>query len=375
MKTLAAVCIRRPVFAAMLVMAMVVIGIASYFRLGVDRFPAMDLPTVMVRTSLPGASPEEVEVLVSQRIEEVVNTVEGIDELRSVSGVGVSLVIITFKLEREIETAAADVRDRVATVLPELPVDAKPPVVFKQNNDSSPIVTFALSANRPLRELTEIADKLVRPQLERSSGVGDVEIVGGLQRAINVWADANRLAAYQLPISQVRNALASQNADLPGGNVTGTNREQTLRTMGRLVDPRMFSDLVIATRNGSPIRVRDIGYAEDGTKEQRTLSRLNGVPTVTIAVRRQSGANTVAVIEAAKVSMTRIATQLPPDVKLEVIRDQSRYIYAALHEIDVHLVLGSILACLVVLAFMRDWRSTIIAGVAIPASVISTFGM
>jgi HAE1 family hydrophobic/amphiphilic exporter-1 len=375
MKTLAAVCIRRPVFAAMLVMAMVVVGIASYFRLGVDRFPAMDLPTVMVRTSLPGASPEEVEVLVSQRIEEVVNTVEGIDELRSVSGSGISLVIVTFKLERQIETATQDVRDRVATVLADLPVDAKPPVVQKQDNDSSPIVTFAISANRPLRELTEIADKLVRPQLERSSGVGDVEIVGGLQRAINVWADANRLAAYQLPISQVRNALASQNADLPGGNVTGTTREQTLRTMGRLVDPRMFGDLVISTRNGAPIRVRDIGYAEDGTKEQRSLSRLNGVPTVTIAVRRQSGANTVAVIEAAKASIARIATQLPPDVKLEVIRDQSRYIYAALHEIDLHLVLGSILACLVVLAFMRDWRSTIIAGVAIPASVISTFGM
>jgi HAE1 family hydrophobic/amphiphilic exporter-1 len=375
MKTLAAVCIRRPVFATMLVMAMVVIGIASYFRLGVDRFPAMDLPTVLVRTTLPGASPEEVEVLVSQRIEEAVNTVEGIDELRSVSGAGVSLVLVTFKLERQIESATQDVRDRVATVVAELPVDAKPPVVFKQDNDSSPIVTFAISANRPLRELTEIADKLVRPQLERSSGVGDVEIVGGLERAINVWVDANRLAAYQLPITTVRSALASQNADLPGGNVTGTTREQTLRTMGRLVDPHMFSDLVIATRNGSPIRVRDIGTAEDGTKEQRTLSRLNGVPTVTIAVRRQSGANTVAVIEAAKASIARIATQLPADVKLEVIRDQSRYIYAALHEIDLHLVLGSILACLVVLAFMRDWRSTIIAGVAIPASVISTFGM
>jgi HAE1 family hydrophobic/amphiphilic exporter-1 len=375
MKTLAAVCIRRPVFATMLVMAMVVVGIASYFRLGVDRFPAMDLPTVMVRTSLPGASPEEVEVLVSQRIEEVVNTVEGIDELRSVSGAGISLVIVTFKLERDIESATQDVRDRVATVLSQLPVDAKPPVVAKFDNDSSPVVTFAVSANRPLRELTEIADKLIRPQLERSSGVGDVEIVGGLERAINIWVDANRLAAYQLPITTVRNALVSQNADLPGGNVTGATREQTIRTMGRLVDPRMFSDLVVSTRNGAPIRVRDIGWAEDGTKEQRTLSRLNGVPTVTIAVRRQSGANTVAVIEAAKVSVARIRQQLPPDVQLEVIRDQSRYIYAALHEIDTHLVLGSILACLVVLAFMRDWRSTIIAGIAIPASVISTFGM
>ena len=173
----------------------------------------------------------------------------------------------------------------------------------------------------------------------------------------------------------MRDALAQQNADLPGGNVTGATREQTLRTMGRVVDPRAFGDLVIATRNGVPIRVRDIGWAEDGTKEQRSIARLNGVPTVTLAIRRQTGSNTVAVIEAVKRSIERVKPQIPADVTLEVIRDQSRYIYAALHEINVHLVLGSILACLVVFAFMRSWRATVIAGVAIPASVISSFGM
>ena len=375
MKKLAAVCIERPVFAAMLIMCLVVVGTASYVRLGVDRFPAIDLPSVVTRTQLPGASPEEVEVLVSQQIEEVVNTVQSLDELRSISGAGSSVVFATFSLDRDIEAATQDVRDRVATVLTRLPRDVRPPVVAKFDSEFAPMLSIAVSANRPLRELTEIADKLIKPFLERSAGVGEVEIVGGLERAINVWIDADRLAAYQLPITAVRDALASQNADLPGGNVTGTTREQTLRTMGRVVDPRAFGDLVIATRNGVPIRVRDIGWAEDGTKEQRSIARLNGVPTVTLAIRRQTGANTVAVIEAVKRNLERVRPQIPGDVALDVIRDQSRYIYAALHEINVHLVLGSVLACLVVFAFMRSWRATVIAGVAIPASVISTFGM
>jgi HAE1 family hydrophobic/amphiphilic exporter-1 len=375
MKKLAAICIERPVFAAMLILGLVVVGSASYMRLGVDRFPAMDLPSVFIRTMLPGASPEEVEVLISQPIEEAVNTVQGLDELRSISGAGSSIVIATFQLDRDIEAATQDVRDRIATVLARLPRDVRPPIVGKADNDSSPVMTIALSANRPLRELTEIADKVVKPFLERSAGVGEVEIIGGLERAINVWVDADRLAAYQLPITAVRDALARQNADLPGGNVTGTTREQTLRTMGRVVDPKAFGDLMIAERTGIPIRVRDIGLAEDGTKEQRSIARLNGVPTVTLGIRRQTGSNTVAVIEAVKRNLERVQPQVPADVTLEVIRDQSRYIYAALHEINVHLVLGSVLACLVVFAFMRSWRATLIAGVAIPASVVSTFGM
>src|SRR5438445_13720611 len=216
---------------------------------------------------------------------------------------------------------------------------------------------------------------VARPQLERSPGVGEVRIVGGLPRAINVWVDADRLAAYQLPITSVRDALVRQNADLPGGNVTSGLNEASLRTMGRMAEPKAFNDLVVANLAGSPVRVRDIGFAEDGTKEQRSAARLNGVPTVMLEVRRQSGENTVAVIEGVKAKLARLREQVPPDVRLEVIRDQSRYIYAALHEINLHLVLGSILASLVVLAFMRSWRSTFIAAVAIPTSVISAFGM
>jgi len=236
-------------------------------------------------------------------------------------------------------------------------------------------MTIALSADRSLRELTELGDKMVRPQLERVGGVGEVRVVGGLDRAINVWIDSERLAAYQISISQVRQAIERQNADVPGGNVTTGKEELTLRTLGRFTDPRQFNELVVANVNGAPIKLRDVGRVEDGTKEQRSFSRLNGVPTVTLDIRRQSGANTVEVIKGLKEAMPRVVAQLPEDVKVEVIRDQSRYIESALHEIQVHLILGSILASLVVLIFMRSWRSTLIAAVAIPCSVISTFGM
>ena len=375
MQKLAEICIARPIFAAMLVLALVVVGAAAYFNLGVDRFPAVDLPTVTVRTSLPGGAPEDVESEISEQIEEAVNTVEGITELRSVSTSGTSVVIATFRLDRNVDSAAQDVRDRVQAVLRNLPVGTDPPTIAKQDNDSTPVLSIALSADRSVRELTEVADKVVRVQLERASGVGEVRVVGGQQRAIKIWVNADRLAAYGVPITAVRDAIVQQNANIPAGNVTGQQEERTLRTMGRLEDARAFDDLVIATIEGRPVRVRDIGHAEDGTYEQRSLARLDGKPTVVLDVVRQSGANTVAVIEAAKANLAKIAEELPADVKLEVIRDQSIYIHTALHEINVHLVLGSILACLVVLAFMRSWRSTIIAGVAIPTSVIATFGM
>ena len=375
MQKLAEICIRRPVFAMMIVLSLVVVGVAGYVKLGVDRFPSVDLPVVRINARLPGASPVEMESEVAQPIEEVVNTIEGIDELRSVNGSGSSFVVVTFNLNRDIDVAAQDVRDRVASVVRKLPRDMDAPTISKADTDQQPILTLTVSGQRSRRELTEIADKIIKTQIERSPGVGEVNVVGGLARAINVWVDADRLAAYQISITAVRDAVARQNANAPGGNVTTDQREQTLRTMGRLTDAKAFNDLVITTRNGSPIRVRDVGWAEDGTKEERSLSRLNGELNVALEVIRQSGANTVAVIEGVKQQLLALESQLPGDLKMEIIRDQSHYIYQALHEIKTHLVLGSILASLVVLLFMRNWRATIIAAVAIPASVIASFGM
>jgi HAE1 family hydrophobic/amphiphilic exporter-1 len=374
-KAFANICIKRPVFAVMLIAALVVVGSVAFNNLGVDRLPSVDLPTVNVRTTLPGASPEEVESQVSQIIEEAVNTVEGIEELRSISGQGQSIIIATFSLSRDVDTAAQDVRDRVASVLRRLPDDTQPPVVSKFDNDSSPVLTLALSGDRSIRELTEVADKLIRPRIERSAGVGQVSIVGGLERTINIDVDAQRLSALGIPITAVRDAIERQNTDVPGGNVTGAQQEQVLRTMGRLLTPGAFNEIIVTVVNGTPIRIRDIGTATDGTREQRTASRLNGQNAVSLEIRRQSGANSVAVIEGVRKEFAALQGLVPTGVKLEIIRDQSEYIYAALHEIEVHLVLGAMLASLVVLVFMRSWRSTVIAGIAIPTSVIATFGV
>jgi HAE1 family hydrophobic/amphiphilic exporter-1 len=369
----------------MLILALVVVGAAGYMRLGVDRVPSVDLPTLFIRTTLPGGAPETMESDVSQRIEEAVNTVEGLDELRSISSQGQSFVIATFKLSRNIDVAAQDVRDRLNGVMKNLPDDVDPPVVQKRNNDDDPVMTIALYGPRTKRELTEYAERIVKERLERSVGVGEVVVNGGIRRAINVWVDPNKLVAYSLPITAVQEAIVRQNADIPGGNITGRVREQQLRTMGKITDPAAFNDLVITTVQGQPIRISDIGYAEDGTKELRSVARLWKKPdgaaapspltTVTLEIKRQSGANTVEVIEGVKQACERIGAELPPDLHLEVIQDQSRYIYEALHEINIHLWAGSALASLVVLAFMRNWRTTVIAAIAIPASVVSTFGM
>ncbi|MGE4181177.1 MAG: efflux RND transporter permease subunit, partial [Limisphaerales bacterium] len=375
MQTLAEICIRRPVFACMLVLSLVVAGATGYVRLNVDRSPSVDLPTIYVSTMLPGASPVEMESLVAQPLEQSINTIEGISELRSICGVGRSFIIVRFNLDRDPNAAAEDVRNRVAAAAAELPPDVLAPRVSKFDVDSAAVLTLAMSGDRPVRELTEMADKVVRVQLERAEGVGEVEVSGGLGRAINIWVEADRLAAYGLPITVVRDAVVSQNANIPGGNLTGALKESVLRTVGRVENPEDFNDLVVTTVNGSPVRIRDLGYAEDGTQEQRSVARLDGRPCVQLDIRRQSGANTVAVIESIKERLPGLLAQLPPDVRIQVTRDQSRYIHEALAEIKKHLVLGSLLASLVVLAFMRSWRATFVAGIAIPVSVISTFGM
>ena len=367
--------IDRPVFASMIILAMVVVGAAGYFNLGVDRFPSVDLPTVSVRTNLPGASPEEAESELAEPMEEAVNTVAGIDELRSIVGNGNALVLAQFDLGRDIDVAAQDVRDKIAGVQRRLPDDADVPTVSKFDNDSDPVIGYVLSGQRSLRELTEIADKTVKVQLERSDGVGEVSLNGGAARTMNVDLDADRLAAYGLPVTAVRDAVVRANSDVPGGTLTGVEQERSLRTMGRLADAEAFREVVVARRGDAIIRVRDVATVTDGAAERRSVTRYNGQPAVKLDVRRQSGANTVATIEAVKKNAAGVIAALPPGVTLTPVRDQSDYIYSALHEINLHLILGSIFACLVVFAFTRSWRSTVVAGVAIPASVISTFAV
>lgn len=370
---LAEFCVRRPVFALMLIMALVVAGLVAFPQLGVDRYPNMDLPSMYVRTIYPGAASQEVESEVSQVLEDAVATVAGIDELRSISSDGMSIVMVTFNLSRNLDAAAQDVRDAVGSVLNRLPPGLDPPVVQKQDTDSSPILSLAVSGPRSASELYLLADRYVKNIIESAPGVGQVTIAGAADRAVQVNIDARRLAAHRISILQVRDALAQQNAEVPGGRVDAGIKELTLRTAGRVGNARDFPDLTIATVGSSAVRLSDLGEARDATKEVRTLARLDGKPAVVLQVQRQSGENTVRVIEAIKKRLVNSEALLPDDVSVTVIQDQSRYIMAALHEIEGHLVVGSILATITVLLFMRSWRSTFIAAVAIPASLIATF--
>lgn len=357
----------------MLITALVVAGLASYPQLGVDRFPNIDLAQVFVSTDVPGAAAAEVEAEVTAVIEDAVATVAGIDELRSISWDARSLVLVTFQLDRDTDAGVQDIRDAISAASRRLPPGLDPPTVQKRDLDSSPILSLAVSGPRTPRELFMLADHHVKNVIESSKGVGQVFISGSAERAVRVDVNADRLAAHGLSILEVRDAVRRQNAEIPGGRLDEGMRERIIRTRGRLDDARDFEDLVVATRGEASIRLSDLAEVVDDTKEVRTLAQINGAPAVVLQVQRQSGENTVEVIDQIKGLLPRCQELLPEDVEVTVVQDQSRYIRAALHEIEQHLIVGSILACITVLLFMRSWRSTVIASVAIPTSIIATF--
>jgi hydrophobic/amphiphilic exporter-1 (mainly G- bacteria), HAE1 family len=325
MQWLAKVCVERPVFALMLIAAVVVAGAASYPQLGIDRFPNIDLPMVRVHTSYPGAASSEVESEVSQPLEDAVATVAGLDELRSLTNDGVSMLLLTFRLDQDINVAAQDVRDAVNSVLNRLPPGIDPPTVEKQDLDASPIMSIAVSGDREERELYVLADRYVKSVIESAHGVGMVEIEGATDRAIQINLDADRLAAHRVSIMQVYDAIAAQNAEIPGGRVDAGFRELQLRTQGRLPDAREFNNLVVSTVGDVPLRIADLGEAKDLTKERRSLARFDGKPAVVLTVQRQSGMNTVEVIDAVKERLDKARELLPAGVTIEILQDQSRF--------------------------------------------------
>jgi len=373
MQKLAEICVKRPVFATMLIMTLVVLGIFSYNRLVIERFPRVEFPTIVISTIMPGAGPEEVETEISDKIEESVNTISGIEELRSTSSEGVSLVVISFELERDLDSAAQDVRDKLNTALPLLPKSVEQPVVQKFDPDASPIMTVSLASGRSIREATEYADKVLRRQIESINGVGQVQIIGGRKRQVNVKLDGDKLRAYNLTVAQVSGALQAQNLEVPGGRIDQPDRFLTLRTLGRLQDVAAFNNIVVANRAGYPIKISDLGYAEDGVEDELTAGRINDTPALLLQIRRQSGTNTVEVVNAIKERLEELKASIPPGYEIKIVRDQSTFILASFNTIREHLVLGSLLAALVVLLFMQNIRATIIAAIAIPTSLISTF--
>ncbi|HEY8518141.1 MAG TPA: efflux RND transporter permease subunit [Candidatus Binatia bacterium] len=370
---LAEICIRRPVFATMLVLLFVVLGAMSYTRLGVDLFPNVDFPITSISTTLKGASVEEVETRVTKPIEEAVNEIQGIDELSSTTREGVSRVLVQFHLERDNADAAQDVRDKVAIVMAQLPEGVDPPVVVKFDLDASPIMRIAVSGDRDPREITEIARKRIKEDIETLTGVGSVTIIGGEERAIQIYVDTDKLDAYGLAIADVRRALVAQNVELPGGRVDQGSRELVLRTLGRVERVEDFNDLIVGTLGTRPIMLRDIATVVNGSEEPRSYASLDGRPAVTLEVRKQSGSNSVAVVDRVKQRLSELRETIPPDIHYEVVKDQSRFIVNSIEEAEFHLILGAILVALSTIVFMGDLRSTLIAAVAIPTSIISTF--
>src|SRR5580704_7900046 len=311
-------CVSRPFFSTMLIIALMVVFGFSFFTLGLDLFPKIDLPTVSVTVSNPGASAEEVETEITKRIEDAINTISGIEDLNSTSAEGISAIVISFSLDKNGDVAAQEVRDKVNQAIPDLPETAKAPVIQKLDPDATPILQIAVSSPRPLRDVTEIADKQIKPRLENINGVGEIQLVGGLKREIRVWVEPDKMRAYNLSVAEVANSLKQQNMEMPAGSLNAGATEWSVRTLGRLVDPAQFDEIAIATRGPYVVKLRDIGHAEDSEEEPTTAARLNGDPAVTLTVSKQSGQNTVATADAIKQRLREIQPLLPRDVQIQI---------------------------------------------------------
>ena len=371
--SLSEICVRRPVFAFMLIMFLVTLGVFSFLDLGVDLFPKTDPASVYVRVRLPGASPEEVVSQIILPLEETVASVSGIDEIRAMVSEGGGFLMVTFVLERDISSAVEDVREKVSAAMRKLPPNVLPPTVAKMDPDNDPIVTLAVHGQRPVRELTEIADKQVRRALETIDGVGTMDVIGGQLRQINVFLDIDKMNAYNLSAQEVERSLRTENVETPGGRIVRGAAEMGVRTMGRLDHVSEFGAIIVKNVAGAPIRVRDVGHTEDSFAERRSFASYQGQPAVILEVRRQVGTNTVKVVDGVFERLAEVNKFLPPGTKVSVVKEQATYIRKSVEALEEHLILGSFLAGFIVFLFIRDWRTVLISFVAIPTSILATF--
>jgi len=367
--------IKRPVFATMMVMALVVFGVVSYPTIGVDLFPKVDFPIVNIKTILRGASPEIMDVDVTDKIEEAVNTINGVKTISSASAEGVSLITVEFVLERDIDLAVQDVREKIAAIRSKLPTDIDEPVIEKVDPDASPVLWMALSGQKSVRDLSTYADEVLKEQLQRINEVGAIRMGGLRLRQVRIWLDRYKLEAYKLTAHDVIRTLQRENVELPGGRIESTTKEYSVKIKGEVTTPQGFNDLIVGYYNNAPVRLRDIGRAEDGMAERRSIVRFNGVPSVGLGVQKQSGTNTVEVINRVKKELERIQATLPAGMKLEIAFDQSEFINRSIREVQHHLIYGGFFATLAVLLFLKSLSVTLISALAIPISVVATFGI
>ena len=367
--------VKRPVFATMLVLVLVVMGVVSYPNIGVDLLPKIDPPIVNISTELRGASSEIMDIDVTDKIEEVVNTINGVKTITSVSAEGTSVVTVEFVLERDIDLAVQDVREKISTIRTKLPNDIQEPIIEKVDPDASPVLWLALNGKKSVRELSTYGDEVLKEQIERLSGVGAIRFYGLRLRQARVWLDGDRLRAYGMTAHDVLTALQKGNVELPGGLVESDTKEYTVKVKGEFPTIQQFNDLIIGYYKGAAVRLRDVGRVEDGMEEKRTVARFNGINSVSMGIQKQSGTNTVEVVDRIKDELKTIRKTLPEGINLDIGFDQSDFIKRSIGEVQHHLIYGGFFAVFAVLLFLRNLRTTIISALAIPASVISTFAI
>ncbi len=368
------VSIKRPVFATMMMVALVVLGVVAYGRLAIDEYPDVSYPIVVVQTPYPGASPEVVEREVSRPIEEALNTVQGLDEVTSTSREGSSVVRVRLQIGVDVGEALQDVQAKVARIRRSLPLTIEDPQIVRFDPNERAIMSIAAqSSERPMRELTDLADEVISTRLEAIPGVGGVNVVGGAERQIRVELDPASMRAYEVTPPQVMAALQRENQEVPAGRVQRGETERLVRVTGRVVDPAAFADVTVLVRDGRPVRVGDVARVVDGTAEARSAAMLNGQPAVSLEILKISGTNTVEVAERVRAVVDELSRQLPADIRLQVVTDDSQRIRAALDAVQHELVLGAILCIVIIYFFLNSWRSTVITGLALPISIISAF--
>ena len=366
--------IKRPIFASVMMLALVTLGAFSYKRLAVDMFPDVEIPVVTIVTKFPGASPESVEREVSKRIEEAINPIAGVKKVLSVSRESVSTVMVEFQLEVKLNDGAQEARAKIAAIRGELPEGIEEPILQKLDFAAAPIVSLAVRSDTlPSKDLTTLVEKKVKRRFENIPGVGKVDLVGSSKREVNVDIDQARLEALGMGVDEVIAGIRSENVNTPLGRLTKNGSEFPLRVSGKPVEVSRFPSMVIGQRNGRAVLLGEVADVVDGIEEPRSLALVNGVPAIALDIQKQSGANTVSVVELTKKEIARLQPELPPGTRIEIVRDASTMIRDSVEDVQTTLILGGILTIFIVFCFLNSWRSTVITGLTLPISVISSF--
>ena len=366
--------IRRPVLATVLTIIILLFGLIGYWTLGVREYPSVDNPIISVTCSYAGANADVIENQITEPLEQNINGIPGIRSLSSVSQQGQSRITVEFELSVDLETAANDVRDKVSRAQRYLPRDCDPPTVSKADADAMPIIMVAIqSESRSLLELSEIADLTVKEQLQTISNVSSVGIWGEKRYSMRIWLDPIKMAAFGITPIDVKNAVTSENVELPSGSIEGNTMELTLRTMGQMHTAQEFNNVILKVHNGNVVRVSDVGHAELGPADLKSYMKMNGVPMVGVVVIPQPGANHINIAEAVYERMEVMKKDLPEDVKYEYSFDNTRFIRASISEVKDTIIEAFVLVIVIIFLFLRDWRVTLVPCIVIPVSLIGAF--